>query len=159
VILLKHGMDAGDPGVMQSIPWDHWARVESMLTERLPEPVASALRDGMPKVPRCRTEVRRFARYRYADCDAAHTVCFTCKSRLGPACHKHRPLKRLRRLLYGQRELLGVVAKAATQATPPAVGTRCRAQARVPGVMTMVYIFDRDLSWHVHVHVLCTEGD
>jgi hypothetical protein len=174
-------MAAGEPGVLQTILRDHWAQAEGMLAARLPESVASAVRDGVLKALRCRTEANGFARYRCADCGASHTVCFTCKSRLCPTCgrvrsaeaasnacsrllnvnHRHLTFSvpsELRGLLYVHRELLGVVAKAAAQATLHAVGTRCRAHAPIPGVMATVHTFGRDLSWHVHVHVLCTEG-
>ena len=174
-------MDSGEPGILQSILRDHWPQVESMLCDRLPESVASAVRDGVRKALRCRTEANGYARYRCADCGASHTVCFTCKSRLCPACgraraaeaaanarsrllsvnHRHLTFSvpsELRALLYAHRELLNVVARAAAQATLQAVGTRCRAHAPLPGVMATVHTFGRDLSWHVHVHVLCTEG-
>jgi putative transposase len=54
--------------------------------------------------------------------------------------------------------LLGVVARAAAQATLSAVGTRCRKHPPVPGVMATLHTYGRDLTFHVHVHVLCTEG-
>jgi hypothetical protein len=66
--------------------------------------------------------------------------------------------RELRVLLFENRKLLSVVAKAAAQATLHAVGTRCRANAPLPGVMATVHTFGRDLGFHVHVHVLCTEG-
>jgi hypothetical protein len=108
-------------------------------------------------------------------------VCFTCKSRFCPRCgraraaeaaaraqgrllnvnHRHLTFSvpsELRALLFHRRELLGAVAKAAAMATLEAVGTRCRAHAPVPGIMTCTHTFGRDLTFHVHVHVLCTEG-
>ena len=50
------------------------------------------------------------------------------------------------------------MARAAAQATLKAVGTRCRRHPPLPGVMATVHTFGRDLAFHVHVHVLCTEG-
>ena len=120
-------------------------------------------------------------RYRCEACGATHTTCFTCKSRFCPTCGKtraaqaaanarsrllsvgHRHLtfsvpSELRPLLFQQRDLLGVVAAAAAQATLTAVGTRCRKHPPVPGVMATVHTYGRDLAFHVHVHVLCTEG-
>ncbi len=38
------------------------------------------------------------------------------------------------------------------------VATRCRAYPPLPGVMATVHTYGRDLGWHPHVHVLCTEG-
>lgn len=64
----------------------------------------------------------------------------------------------LRPLLFANRALLSVVAKAAAKTTLWAVGTRCRAHPPLPGVMATVHTYGRDLEWHVHVHILCTEG-
>ena len=122
-----------------------------------------------------------YGRYRCSDCDARHTICFTCKSRFCPTCgtaraaeaavqaqgrllnvrHRHLTFSvpaELRPLLYWDRSLLSVVAMAAAQATLHAVGTRCKKCPPVPGIMATVHTFGRDLSFHVHVHVLCTEG-
>jgi hypothetical protein len=151
------------------------------LEQHLPAPVAEAAREAVRRALRCRTPENGFVRYRCATCDATHTVCFTCKSRFCPTCGKaraaeaaanarsrllsvgHRHLtfsvpSELRPLLFRQRELLGVVARAAAQATLTAVGTRCRKHPPVPGVMATLHTYGRDLTFHVHVHVLCTEG-
>lgn len=170
-----------EPSLLQSILAYHWLTVEPLLDERLPPGVAEAVRDNVEKVLRCRTQENGFARFRCAACDAEHTVYFTCKSRFCPSCGKaraaeaaanaqgrllnvnHRHLTfsvpaELRGLLFARRDLLSVVAKAAAQATLQAVGTRCRVHPPLPGVMATVHTYGRDLGWHVHVHVLCTEG-
>jgi hypothetical protein len=170
-----------EPSLLQTILAEYWPAVEPLLAKRLPANVAEAVRVNVEKALRCRTEQNGFARYRCADCDAEHSVCFTCKSRFCPACGKaraaeaaanaqgrllnvnHRHLTfsvpaELRGLLFARRELLAVVATAAAQATLQAVGTRCRAHPPRPGIMATVHTYGRDLTWHVHVHVLCTEG-
>ena len=167
--------------MLRTILADHWASVEPLLTQSLPWPVAEAARDAVAKSLRCKTPENGFVRYRCEACDVEHTVCFTCKSRFCPACGKaraaeaaanaqgrllnvrHRHLtfsvpSELRALLFERRELLAVVAKAAAQATLTAVGTRCRAHPPLPGVMATVHTYGRDLTFHPHVHVLCTEG-
>lgn len=135
----------------------------------------------MAKALRCGTPEAGFVRYRCLACEAFHTVCFTCKSRFCLHCgraraaeaaanaqarllnvqHRHLTFSvpsELRPLLFQNRRLLGVVAKAAAQATLAAVGTRCRQHPPLPGIMATVHTYGRDLSFHVHVHVLCTEG-
>jgi putative transposase/transposase-like zinc-binding protein len=147
----------------------------------LPAPVAEAARDAVARALRCRTSENGFVRYRCETCGTTHTVCFTCKSRFCPVCgraraaeaaanarsrllnvnHRHLTFSvpsELRPLLFQRRELLGVVARAAAQATLTAVGTRCRKHAPLPGVMATLHTYGRDLAFHVHVHVLCTEG-
>ena len=147
----------------------------------MPAPVAEAAREAVGKALRCRTPENGFVRYRCEQCGVAHTVCFTCKSRFCLTCgrtraaeaavnarsrllnvrHRHLTFSvpaELRPLLFQRRELLGVVARAAAQATLTAVGTRCRRHPPLPGVMATLHTYGRDLTFHVHVHVLCTEG-
>jgi len=174
-------MDGKPPGLVQTILRDHWPQVAPLLARRLPADVAAAARTAVEKALRCGTPAQGFVRYRCPACEVFHTVCFTCKSRFCPPCGKaraaqaathaqsrllnvrHRHLTfsvpaELRPLLFEDRSLLATVARAAAQATLKAVGTRCRQHPPVPGVMATVHTFGRDLAFHVHVHVLCTEG-
>jgi hypothetical protein len=155
--------------------------VEPLLDRRFPPEVAAAIREVVPKTLRCGTPEAGFVRYRCVACEAFHTVCFTCKSRFCPHCgraraaeaaaraqarllsvqHRHLTFSvpsELRPLLFRNRKLLSVVAKAAAQATLTAVGTRCRQHPPLPGLMATVHTSGRDLGFHPHVHVLCTEG-
>jgi Putative transposase/Transposase zinc-binding domain len=174
-------MDGKPPGLLQTILRDHWVRVAPLLNRRLPADVAAAARGGVEKALRCGTPAHGFVRYRCLACEAFHTVCFTCKGRFCPTCgraraaqaatnaqsrllnvrHRHLTFSvpaELRPLLFQDRSLLATVARAAGQATLTAVGTRCRQHPPLPGVMATVHTFGRDLAFHVHVHVLCTEG-
>lgn len=169
------------PGQLQTILRDHWQALKPKLARKLPAEVAAAAESAVEKTLGCRSEANGFVRYRCQDCDQTHTVCFSCKSRFCPTCgraraeeaaknaksrllnvrHRHLTFAvpaQLRQLLFWNRSLLSVVAKAAAQATLEAVGTRCRAHPPLPGVMATVHTFGSDLCWHVHVHVLCTEG-
>lgn len=169
------------PNLLRTILTDHWHRALPLLQRKLPADVFDAACGAVEKALRCRSEENGFVRYRCADCGATHTLCFSCKSRFCPDCGKaraaeaaknaqerllsvrHRHLtfsvpSELRLLLFWDRSLLAVVAKAAVQATLEAVGTRCRAHPPMPGVMATVHTYGRDLTWHPHVHVLCTEG-
>lgn len=155
--------------------------MEPVLERFVPASVAEAARDAVAKALRCLTPECGFARYRCEECDATHAVCFTCKSRFCPTCgraraaeaaaqaqnrllnvrHRHLTFSvpsELRPLLFQRRELLALVAQAAAQATLTAVGTRSRKHPPLPGVMATLHTYGRDLTFHVHVHVLCTEG-
>src|SRR5260370_11842448 len=169
-------MDGKPPGLLQTILRDHWARVAPLLTKRLPADVAAAARTAVEKALRCGTPANGFVRYRCLACEAFHTVCFSCKSRCCPTCGKaratqaatnaqsrllnvrHRHLTfsvpaELRPLLFQNRALLQIVARAAAQATLKAVGTRCRRHPPLPGGMATVHPFGRALAFPVHVHV------
>jgi hypothetical protein len=169
------------PNLLRTILADHWPAVAVSLDQWLPGNVAAAVRAAVPKALRCGTAEAGFVRYRCSGCERFHTVCFTCKSRFCPRCgraraaeaaaqaqgrllnvrHRHLTFSvpsELRPLLFQDRKLLALVAKAAAQATLTAVGTRCRKHPPVPGLMTTVHTYGRDLEFHVHVHLLCTEG-
>jgi hypothetical protein len=75
---------------LQSILRDHWVQVEPLLARRLPPTVAAAARAAAEKAVRCGTPANGFVRYRCLAGEAFHTVCFTCKSRLCPACGRAR---------------------------------------------------------------------
>jgi len=151
---------------------DHWESVEPILSRYLPDDVKNGVASAVEKMLRCGTEASGFAQLRCPDCGAVRIVVFKCKSRFCPDCGKaraaeaaanacgrllnvgHRHLTfsvpcELRPLLFENRKLLSVVAKAAAQATLHAVGTRCRANAPLPGVMATVHTFGRDLTFHV----------
>jgi hypothetical protein len=174
-------MDGKPPGLLRTILRDHWARVAPLLTQRLPADVAAAACVAVEKALRCGTPAHGFVRYRCLACETFHTVCFTCKGRFCPTCgraraaqaatnaqsrllnvrHRHLTFSvpaELRPLLFQDRSLLAAVARAAAQTTVKAVGTRCRPHPPLPGVMATIHTFGRDLAFHVHVHVLCTEG-
>jgi hypothetical protein len=169
------------PGLLHTLLRDHWPRLEPLLDRSLPADVAAAVRDAVPKVLRCRTPDAGFVRYRCLECDAFHPVCFSCKSRFCPSCgharaaeaaanaqarllnvrHRHLTFSvpsELRALLFHNRRLLSLVAHAAARATLTAVGSRCRQHPPLPGIMATVHTSGRDLEFHVHVHLLCTEG-
>jgi hypothetical protein len=170
-----------EPGLLHTILVDHWPRLEPLLERYLPTEVAAAAREAVAKALRCATPDCGFVRYRCLDCEAFQTVCFTCKSRFCPTCgraraaeaaanaqarllnvrHRHLTFSvpsELRPLLFRNRRLLAVVARAAAHATLQAVGTRCKQHPPLPGIMATVHTYGRDLEFHVHVHVLCTEG-
>ena len=168
-------------GLLRTIISEHWDALKPILGRHLPEAVKNAVVSAVEKMLVCGTEANGFARFLCPDCGAVRIVAFKCKSRFCPDCGRsraaeaaanaqgrllnvgHRHLvfcvpSELRGFLFQNRKLLSVVAKSAAQATIHAIGTRCKANAPLPGVMATVHTFGRDLNFHVHVHVLCTAG-
>jgi len=100
---------------------------------------------------------------RCASCGATHTVTFSVsavlpnlwsgaggKSRVrgaGSVAQRRAPAldvfgaSELRELLLRDRSLLRIVAKAASEATIRAMGTRCKLFAPLPGVMATVHTY------------------
>lgn len=168
-------------GIVQSILRDHWPAAMPLVHRKLPPAVAEAAIVHVEKALRCKTDENGFACFVCEDCGSKHVLSFTCKSRLCPCCgrvraaeaaalaqsrllnveHQHLTFSvpaELRPLLFADRSLLAVVAKAAAKATLLAMGTRCKAYPPLPGIMATVHTYGRDLSFHVHVHVLVTRG-
>ena len=172
---------ASERGLLRGIIEDHWESLKPILERYLPSEVKDGVVSAVEKMLLCGTQANGFAHFRCPGCGAVRIVAFKCKSRFCPDCGKSRAEeaatnvrgrllnvghghltfsvpRELRGLLFENRGLLSVVAKAAANATLHAVGTRCRANVVLPGVMATIHTFGRDLSFHVHVHVLCTEG-
>jgi hypothetical protein len=172
---------ADDGSILQRIVHDHWPSARALILRFLPADVGAAAAGNVERALRCRTEDIGFARYKCENCQASHTVHFSCKSRFCPSCgraraaeaavkaqgrllnveHQHITLSvpaELRQLLFENRCLLSVVSRAAASTVMQAFATRCRAHAPIPGVMATVHTYGRDLGFHVHVHVLVTRG-
>jgi hypothetical protein len=143
--------------------------------------VWEAAQAALGKMMRCRTPQGGFVRLQCDTCGETKTVFFTCKSRLCPSCgwlhgqrlteslearlikcrYRHIVFsvpRQLRELFFWQRELLPVACHAAAAATMHAFETRCRAHRLVPGIVATCHTFGRNLRFHVHVHLLVTEG-
>jgi hypothetical protein len=167
--------------LLQRILREHWPQAKAIALRSLPENVVESACINVEKALRCRTDECGFACFVCDACGAKHAVHFSCKSRFCPGCGKARAAEaatlagsrllnvehqhltysvpsELRWLLFADRSLLAIVAKAAATATIHAMGTRCKAHAPLPGIMATVHTYGRDLSWHVHVHVLVTRG-
>ena len=158
-------------GLLRTIISEHWDALRPILGRHLPEAVKNAVVSAVEKMLVCGTEANGFARFLCHDCGAVRIVAFKCKSRFCPDCGRsraaeaaanaqgrllnvgHRHLvfcvpSELRGFLFQNRKLLSVVAKSAAQATIHAIGTRCKANAPLPGVMATVHTFGRDLNFH-----------
>jgi hypothetical protein len=167
--------------LLRRILCEHWAAAEPVALRLFPQSVAESAAINVEKALRCGTDECGFACFVCDGCGVKHIMHFSCKSRFCPNCgkarageaaaqassrllnveHQHLTYSvpaELRPMLFADRSLLAVVARAAAKATIQAMGTRCKAHAPLPGVMATVHTYGRDLIWHVHVHVLVTRG-
>lgn len=160
---------------------EHGLQVLARLGERLPAAVYEAAEAGLRKLLTCRTPEGGYVRLRCGCCGEARTVFFTCKSRLCPSCgwlaarrlveslhgrlikgrYRHIVFctpRELRELFFWRRDLLAVACHAAAAATLAAYRTRCRAHVLLPGIIATCHTFGSNLHFHVHVHLVVTEG-
>jgi hypothetical protein len=172
---------ASKPSVLQQILRTHGRQALVSLVGRVPRSVSEAARAALDKMMLCRTAQGGFVRLRCDTCGETKTIFFTCKSRLCPSCGwlhgqrlteslqarlikcRYRHLvfsvpRELRELFFWHRELLPVACHAAAAGTIKAFESRCRRHRLVPGIVASCHTFGRNLRFHVHVHLLVTEG-
>jgi len=129
----------------------------------------------------CRTPAAGFVRLRCHTCGETKTIAFACKSRLCPSCgwlHAQRVVesvqarlikcqyrhlvfsvpRELRAVFFWERELLPQACHAAAAATLECFQGLCKRHELVPGIIATCHTFGRNLAFHVHVHLLVTEG-
>lgn len=172
---------ASKPSVLQQILRNHGRQALATLAGRVPGCVWEAARAALDKMMLCRTRQGGFVRLRCDTCGETKTIFFTCKSRLCPSCgwlhgqrlteslqarlircrYRHMVFsvpRQLRELFFWHRELLPVACHAAAAAVVKAFEARCRKHRLVPGIVATCHTFGRNLRFHVHVHLLVTEG-
>lgn len=172
---------ASDRSVLQQILRKHGHQALAALAGRLPVCVWEAARDALERMMVCRTPEGGFVRLRCDTCGQMKSIPFSCKSRLCPSCgwlHAQRFVEsvearlikcryrhlvfsvpqELRQVFYWHRELLPVACHAAAAATLECFQGLCKQRRLIPGMIATCHTFGRNLSFHVHVHLLVTEG-
>jgi Putative transposase/Transposase zinc-binding domain len=166
---------------VRQILHDHgWVALGQMF-RCVPRCVWEAAGAALAKMLSCRTPEAGFVRWRCEQCGEVKTVCFTCKSRLCPSCgwlYARQLVERLqgrlikarywhmvfsvpselRELFFWERDLLPTACHAAAAAVMAAYATRCRKYRLIPGIIATCHTFGRNLRFHVHVHLLVTQG-
>ena len=172
---------ASKTSVVQQILRNHGRQALAALAGCVPGCVWDAALAALDRMLTCGTPEAGFVRFRCETCGEMKTVPFTCKSRLCPSCgwvYAQRFMERLaprlirtsyrhivcsvprelRPLFYWNRELLPVACHAAAAAVMRAFETRCRKYRLVPGIVATCHTFGSNLRFHVHVHLLVTQG-
>jgi len=166
---------------IQQVLAEHGQTVLPSLAPRLPAPVYDAAMRALDKAITCGTPRAGGVCLQCHRCGHRHMVYFTCKSRLCPSCGYGEALRlveslsarlircryrhivwsvprELRELLYWHRELLPRVCHAAARAVMAFFDKRCKRHRLVPGIVATCHTFGRSLAFHVHAHLLVTEG-
>ncbi len=167
--------------VLQQILRHHGPQALVALAGRVPSCVWEAARSALDRMSACRTPAAGFVRLRCGTCGETKTIAFTCKSRLCPSCgwlHAQRLVesvqgrlikcqyrhlvfsvpRELRDVFFWERPLLPQACHAAAAATLECFQGLCKRHELVPGMIATCHTFGRNLSFHVHVHLLVTEG-
>lgn len=167
--------------MLQQILQNHGPQALWALAGRVPSEVWEAARSALERMVVCRTPAAGFVRLRCDTCGEIKTIAFTCKSRLCPSCGwlqaqrfvesvqarlikcRYRHLvfsvpRELREVFFWQRELLPQACHAAAAATLECFQGLCRKHELLPGMIATCHTFGRNLRFHVHVHLLVTEG-
>ena len=172
---------ASHPSVLQQVLRNHGRQALLALAGRIPACVWEAARDALERMRVCRTAEGGFVRLRCDTCGHRKTLAFSCKSRLCPSCGwlhaqrfvesvqarlikcRYRHLvfsvpRELRPMFFWHRELLPLACHAAAAATLECFQGLCRQHRLLPGMVATCHTFGRNLHFHVHVHLLVTEG-
>jgi len=167
--------------VLQQILQNHGHQALVALAGRVPSCVWEAARVALERMSVCRTPAAGLVRLRCDTCGETKTIAFTCKSRLCPSCgwlHAQRFVesvqarliqcqyrhlvfsvpRELRDVFFWERQLLPQACHAAAAATLECFQGLCKKHELVPGLIATCHTFGRNLRFHVHVHLLVTEG-
>lgn len=167
--------------MLQQILQNHGYKALVALAGRVPSCVWEAAWHALDLMSTCRTPAAGFVRLRCETCGETKTIAFTCKSRLCPCCgwlagqrlietmqprlikcgYRHVVFSvpsELRELFFWERQLLPQACHAAAAATVECFQGLCKRYDLLPGIIGTCHTFGSDLHFHVHVHLLVTEG-
>lgn len=135
--------------------------------------------ENVEKMINCREASNGFAEYICPNCFKKKKVPFTCKCRFCTSCGRryidewvektvknifdvpHRHLvftipQELREIIFNNRLLIKDMADCASKAAMEAL--QSRGVDAVPGILSIVHTFGRNIKFNPHVHMLMTEG-
>ena len=144
--------------------------------------IRKVIRQEVEKIIGCQRLENGFALYECPTCHQTKIVPFTCKSRFCNTCgakySKDRALNMSAKLIYCQhrhvvftipealrpyfahdRALLNLLFMAAADTIYYCFARRNKAEAYMPGFISVLHTFGRDLKWNPHIHmILCEEA-
>jgi hypothetical protein len=143
--------------------------------------VRSVVIDEVEKSMECGNPAKGYALYFCEHCFKFKHVPFRCKSRFCNTCGtsyqmdrsfsissklincKHRHIvftipEELRIFFRKDRDLLNILFKASAQVMLDWFFAQNKSQNFIPGIVSSLHTFGRDLKWNPHIHMLVTEG-
>lgn len=160
---------------------DHWESfAEAMANQGVP--IRPVIFENVEKVIGCQDPNNGFALYFCPECFAVKHVAFTCKSRFCNTCggkyskdralamsaklldcsHRHIVFtipEELRKYFALDRTLLNLLFQAAANTITFCFNKRNKSENYIPGMISTLHTFGRDLKWNPHIHmILCEEA-
>lgn len=156
---------------------DHWDEFVKLYGNKIRKVVFKEVE----KMMNCGDIKNGYIEYTCLSCGESKKVAFRCRSRFCTSCgkvyvdqraenmtkklvkSKHRHMvftipEELREYFQRDRKLLEILPRCATNVLKAWFLKINKKEQFVPGIVTVIHTFGRDLKWNPHVHVLVTEG-
>ena len=164
-------------GKMRLILEDHWCSFVKKYDKR----IRANVKSEVDKVLRCKDTRYGYIELRCEKCNEIKKIGFTCKSRFCTSCGKvyvdnwiesmlaklinvrHRHIvftipEELRIYFGRDRDKLKILPQCAAKAVTSWMRDLNKSEEFIPGIVTVIHTFGRDLKWNPHVHMMVTEG-
>lgn len=164
-------------GIIKKILNDHWSGFLKLYNKKIRKNV----KREVEKVLKCKDIRYGYIEFKCDTCNITKKVGFTCKSRFCTSCGKvytdkwvdnmlgelinvkHRHIvftipEELREFFGIDRERLKILPKCAAKAVTSWMHSLNKREQFIPGIVTVIHTFGRDLKWNPHVHMMVTEG-
>lgn len=164
-------------GKIKIILEDHWHGFLKIYENK----IRSNVKKEVEKVLKCKDTKYGFIELKCDKCNTKKKIGFTCKSRFCTSCGKiytdnwidnmlgnlinvkHRHIvftipEELRKFFGIDRQRLKILPKCAARAVTSWMHSLNKKEEFIPGIVTVIHTFGRDLKWNPHVHMMVTEG-
>lgn len=139
------------------------------------------VQEEVEKMMKCGSKENGYIKIKCPECGNEKIVGFTCKSRICSSCGKirmddfaeelkgrlintkHRHMvftipDELRIIFMKEKELLKILSDAVAEVIRSWYYDMNHKEEYMPGIVTVIHTFGRDMKWNPHVHALITEG-
>jgi len=163
--------------ILKEIFIDNWAEFKVIH----PGKIRKVVIEEVEKMMKCGDIKNGYLEYSCNKCGEVKKVGFRCRSRFCTSCGKgyvdqraesmtsklikvkHRHMvftisEELREYFRRDRRMLEILPRCAANVLKAAFKEMSKKESFMPGMVTVIHTFGRDLKWNPHVHVLVSEG-
>ena len=157
---------------------DHW---ENFIKENKDLNIRPVVLKEVNKMISCRTSELGYSVYECPDCGELKFSYHTCKSRFCPSCGNKYVRKRTEAILQKcynckhrhivftisdflwdffrkDRKLLDLLFQAVSKTILSWFKDKYKSQNYIPGIISVLHTYGRDMKWNPHIHTIVTEG-